>query len=329
MSDDDIVVEIEKETPAEDVKVATEAAKTDPVADLKAQYDELQEQKKREADGRQAAERRASEEASRRAAAEQEVQTTRGEMAETRLTSVTDGIEAAKSEADGANNEYVAALEQGDWKKAGDAQRRMARAEAKILHLDNAKAALETEQAAPRQAAPPAPPADPVAAFIARCEPNTAAWMRAHPEDARVLATDMTSRRAKKLMAADSDAQSEGYVAGSAEYFEHVETFLGMRKEQAVEVEKPATAVKPVRKVSAPVAPVQQSGGVVFGGDTTVHLTQGEARAATDGTLVWNYSDTSGQNKFKKGEPIGVQEFARRKKQMKEQGAYDRHNYEQ
>jgi hypothetical protein len=325
MSEDNIVVEIEKEAPAEEVKVA-EVATTDPVADLKAQYDELQEQKKREADGRQAAERRAGEETARRAVAEQEVQTARGEIAETRLSSVNDGIEAAKSEADSANNEYVAALEQGDWKKAGEAQRRMARAEAKILHLDNAKATLETEQAAPRQ--PPQQPTDPVEAFISRCEPNTAAWMRTHMDEARVLATNSNPRRAAKLMAADNDAASEGYVRGSPEYFEHVETFLGMRKEKSVEVKEAEPKAAP-RKASAPVAPVQQSGGGVSGGGIEVSLTPGEVRAANDGTIPWNYSDPSGKNRWKKGDPIGNEEFARRKQRMKEQGAYDRHNYEQ
>ena len=55
-----------------------------------------------------------------------------------------------------------------------------------------------------------------------------------------------------------------------------------------------------------------------------MRLSAGEARAATDGTIVWNYDDPSGQKRFKKGDPIGVEEFARRKQAMKAQGLYDR-----
>jgi hypothetical protein len=46
--------------------------------------------------------------------------------------------------------------------------------------------------------------------------------------------------------------------------------------------------------------------------------------AATDGTLVWNYDDPSGKAKFKKGEPIGIREMARRKSLMTKEGRYDR-----
>ena len=55
-----------------------------------------------------------------------------------------------------------------------------------------------------------------------------------------------------------------------------------------------------------------------------MRLTQGEARAATDGTLVWNYDDTSPQKRFKKGDAIGHQEMARRKQALQKQGAYDK-----
>jgi hypothetical protein len=47
-----------------------------------------------------------------------------------------------------------------------------------------------------------------------------------------------------------------------------------------------------------------------------VSLTQGEIQNATDGTLQWNYDDPSGKNRWKKGDPIGVNEMARRKAAM-------------
>ena len=82
-----------------------------------------------------------------------------------------------------------------------------------------------------------------------------------------------------------------------------------------------------------PVAPVNGGGGSGGAGNgagaITVSLSRTEAASATDGTLVWNFDDPSGQKKFKKGEPIGIQEFARRKREMKAQGLYDKSLTEQ
>jgi len=162
--------------------------------------------------------------------------------------------------------------------------------------------------------------------LISRCEPNTAQWLRSHMDDARALATGSDPRRQAKLMAADNDAKAEGYAPGSNDYFAHVEKFLGMNKQTEPPTKQQAPAA---RKPSPPVAPVQQSGGGVSGSGDVVRLSAREAAAATDGTHVWNYPDPSGQNRWKKGDPIGVQEFARRKKAMQEQGLYDKTLLEQ
>ncbi len=97
-----------------------------------------------------------------------------------------------------------------------------------------------------------------------------------------------------------------------------------MTKEEAKEAPKPTDNGAAKRRPGPPVAPVQASGGGVSGGGVEVRLSKGEAAAATDGTLVWNYSDPSGKNLFKKGDPIGITEMARRKKAMSEQGLYDK-----
>ena len=53
-----------------------------------------------------------------------------------------------------------------------------------------------------------------------------------------------------------------------------------------------------------------------------------EAASATDGTLVWNYDDPSGKNQYKKGDPIGLAEMARRKHEGQKAGLYDRNAIE-
>jgi hypothetical protein len=83
-----------------------------------------------------------------------------------------------------------------------------------------------------------------------------------------------------------------------------------------------------VRKASPPVAPVNGNGASSSGSAASeVRLSKNEALSATDGTHVWNYDDPSGQNRWKKGQPIGVEEFARRKRELLKRGAYDPMNF--
>jgi hypothetical protein len=327
MADDEIVVEIEKETPESKPSEQT----TEPVAALQQQLTDLQAETQREKDARIAADRRATSEAQARQAAQTEVQETRTEIAETRLGTVEQGIAAATTEADAAQSEYTAAMEAGDWKKAGEAQRKISRAEATKVRLEEAKADLEVQKAQPQRqqqrTEAPQTQADPVEAFIQSRDSGTQAWLRDHPEDARILATNSDPRRAAKLNAADADAFSEGLARGSKEYFEHVNKFLGITKTNGKAPTNGSTQTQR-RAASAPVAPVAASAGGVSGG-TEVRLSANEAKAAVDGTLIWNYPDPTGQNRWKKGDPIGVQEFARRKLALKESGQYDKSLTEQ
>lgn len=338
MADDNITVEIEPTVALGDSAQTTtvETDKKTPdqeaLADLQSQYDTLKADSERERTEKAAALQRANDEAAARQRAEQERDATRSEVTESRLDTVEQGLTAAKNEADAAEAAYVDAQEKGDWKKAGEAQRRMARAEARVQTLEVAKADLEIAKAQPpvqrqqdqRTQEQTRRTADPVEEFINNRDPETQKWLRAHPDDARVLATDPTSRRAAKINAADQDAVAEGLTRGTTAYFTHVEKFLGMQQAQQ-QTKQPQRQ----RSQSAPVAPVQNGGGGMNGGGTTVTLSAAEAKAATDGTLVWNYDDPSPQKRFRKGEPIGTQEFARRKLAMKQEGRYDRMNYEQ
>lgn len=324
MADDEIVVEIEKEEPEKKPD-----DKTTDVADaLKAQLTELQAETAREKEARQAAERRAATESQGRQAAQAEVETTRTEIAETRLGTVEQGIAAAQTSSDAAKSEYKAAMEAGDWAKAAEAQERLADARATLGRLTEAKADLEVQKTQPQrrqQTEAPQQPADPVEAFIASRDTGTQAWLRDHPDDARILATNSDPRRAAKLNAADADAFAEGFTRGSKDYFAHVEKFLGITKPNG----KAATnggAQTQRRAASAPVAPVAASAGGTSGG-VEVRLTKGEADRATDGTIVWHESDLkAGRIKDKSliGQPIGHGEFARRKSIMQQQGLYDK-----
>jgi hypothetical protein len=327
MADEAITVEIEKEAPAPEgvtQKVETNGGappvKNEALEDLRSQYKTLQAETERERGEKAAALLRVNEEAAGRQRAEQERDQTRTEVTESRLDTVEQGIAAAKTEADAAEAAYTAAQEAGDWKRAAQEQRKLARAEARSAQLEVAKADLEiakTQAPIRRQQEQQRTAADPVEAFIGGRDTGTQAWLRSHPDEARILATDPTSRRGMKINAADADAVAEGLTRGTTDYFQHVEKFLGMTKEQPRQQQQR-------RSSTAPVAPVQNGGGGMNGGGRVVNLTAAEARSATDGTLIFNYNDPTGKNRFKKGDPIGIEEMARRKAALQDGGQYDK-----
>lgn len=330
-TEDEIVVALEPDLFV-DPNDKTKTATTDPVVNLKEQFKELQTQAERDRQARQEADRRATLAAQDAARARQEATAARGEAVDSQYDTVTSGLEAAQSESKAAEQEYTAAFEKGDGPAMAIAQRKMARAEARIVRLDEAKVDIEARKktipddggSRQRDVTNRAEPAvDPVEAYLANRSEPTQKWLRDHKE----WITD--PRKNAKLTSAHYSAQAEGIEADTPEYFEHVETFIGLRANGANGAAHAANgqengAGKPAKKAVVFAAPVTASGGGISGNGTEVRLSRGEAQAATDGTHVWNYDDPSPQKRFRKGEPIGVQEFARRKAALTKQGAYDR-----
>jgi len=311
MADDaDVIVELEPEA-----KPTGDAA----VTELTTQFKELQAQSEKDKQAREDAERRASAARQEADQARREVTTARTEVADSQVNAIATGLEAAKTESQMAEAAYKAAFDAGDVTAMAAAQRQIARAESKLIRLEEAKADLDarkvrqpTEAEQVRTA-----PADPVEAYISgRTEP-TQRWLREHKE----WITD--SRKNAKLTAAHHDAVADGLSPDTQAYFDHVEKFIGLK--QAEPEVKPKPAAK--RAETAPVAPAQASSGGTNGGGQVVKLSPHEVRAATDGTVVWNWDDPKG--KFKRGDPVGTQEFARRKAEMTKQGHYDRTYLEQ
>jgi len=329
---EEIVVKIEPELPLGDggdkVVVTQGDGKTavDPaVAELAQQYKDLEARAERDRKAREDADRRAEHAAREVAQARQEVETVRTEAVDDRMAAITTGMAAAEAEASAAETEYKTAMESGDFTAAAKAQRKMAAAEAKTLRLTEAKDDLETQRKAPkttegrveRPQPAQAAPSDPVEAYAQQLTPKSREWVLAH----RDYVTD--TRKNAKMVAAHHDAVSEGLQPDTQEYFDHIETFVGLRQPTNQNGNGAQAATKP-RRTSVPVAPVVSSAGGTSGNGNEVRLSAREAAAATDGTHTWNYDDPSGQKRFKKGDPIGVQEFARRKKAMQDSGQYDR-----
>jgi hypothetical protein len=194
-----------------------------------------------------------------------------------------------------AETEVANALERGDWSAQAAAQRR-------VSELAARRVAVESEYQ--RWQSQPVYSHDPVEDLIKskQSEPLTQQWLRSHESDAVALATGSDPRRVAQIQASHNDAIAEGHEPGSKGYFNHVNKFLDGKSSGAT----------------------RGSGGGTSGGGAEVRLTANEVRLATDGTLTWNYSDPTGQNRWKKGDALGIQEYARRKKEMKAQGMFER-----
>ena len=143
-------------------------------------------------------------------------------------------------------------MENNDYDAAAEAQEGMSNMSARLLQLENGKSALE---ARPREAIEQ-PRRDPVEAFASQLSPRSANWVRNNPQ----CVTD--PRLNQKMIAAHSLAMADGYEADSDDYFNFVETTLGMRKraEAAPEEEVMSTAASSTqRRSSPPAAPVSRS----------------------------------------------------------------------
>lgn len=325
MADDDtMVVTIEPDAPAAGGEDAA-------VAEVSSQFAEMKTRTERAEADRAAALRRANVAEAAARDAKREAETQRAEVIDTQAETVDSGIAAATDAVAAAKKEIKAAGEAGDHDAQADAYDRLATARARLERLSESKsdiAARKAEAARPTaRKEEPAASGDPFDDYLTKFTAPTADWMRSHKE----WVTD--PRKSLKLEAADRDARAEGLAPDSAEYFEHVETFIGLRKDATPEpAAKAATngAAVPAKATPrrAPVAPVQASTHMNGGTGETVRLSKKQADAATDGTHVWNYADPTGQNRWKKGDPIGIQEMARRVKEQTAQGLYRPENAE-
>jgi hypothetical protein len=326
--EDEIVVTIEGEAPvvAEDtiVKIEDESKKTaktnddDIVGTLKAQLAEKQTALEAVSQRASSAEALVGQATQRARQLEQEVTEARTQAHESTKNTIESSIAAAKSESQAAQDALTSAFEAGDAKAVAAANRRIARAEADLAMLEQAKVELPAQPQVRKVEQQPTNQNDPVEAFINSRTAPTANWLRAH----RDFLTDDTKRT--KMDRAHYAAMGEGITLDSPEYFDFVERKLGLKEDtqKPSGVQQQQSTQQTQRRPTAPVAPVTPSGGGMNGGATEVRLTAAEAKSATDGTLVWNYDDPTGKGRFKKGDSIGIQEMARRKAALTKEGRY-------
>ena len=175
--------------------------------------------------------------------------------------------------------DYAAAMQAGNFEAAAEIQSQMSINGAKLLQLENGKAALSEKLKNPPQQQQM--PMDPVDAIASQLSPRSAAWVRAHPECVN------DKRLYMKMIGAHNIAVADGYVADTDEYFAEIEKQLGYRKPQtavqADDDEEPTSmAAKPMaRKAQPPPAPSSRAASNGTGGRNAVTLTREEREMAS------------------------------------------------
>lgn len=299
LKEDDIVVEIEaEETPSGSTTTAASTEdkpveKTEDASEvIKAQTEEYEANLERERQAKKEAEERA-------AKAEREAAEARTRVASSEIETIEAAVAIAEKNKTEAQRAMKEAMEKGDFDAFIKSQEEFNNAHYQVNKLSEGKRALESRASTPAS--------DPVESYISQFTPRSQNYLRQNIEFVKDKAKN------KRLVAAHYEAEAEGLVPDSDAYFEFLDSKLKGSAAPSPKVEKES---RPSAK-STPAAPVSRgndisSGG--SGGERKVKLTPNEARAATDGTIVWN----TGPNK---GKPIGVKEYARRKALMAEQNS--------
>lgn len=240
------------------------------------------------------AEREEKEAARRRAdTAEREARVATARVADSDLDSVTNAISMVEMQREKVKRQLKDAMEAGDFDGTVKAQEDLSEAITKLNALKEGKNYIEQRKSEPVNV-------DPQEAYIGKFTQRSQEYLRQHRE----LVTN--ENKNKRMIAAHYEAEAEGHKPDSEAYFQFLDNKLGY-----ADAPKKAPSRMPA---GAPVS--RGNGDIQSGGNgNIVKLSSGEARSATDGTIVWN----DGANK---GDPIGVKEYARRKSLMIKNGKY-------
>lgn len=195
-----------------------------------------------------------------RAAAEQrlhqankETHRARSEVDDTNLQLVVNAIDTVSRDIELLKQAHTNALQSGDFARATEIQSEMSANSAKLLQLENGKAAMES---APRQPEPVAPAIDPVDAFASQLSPRSADWVRKHPEFVRDPAKN------RKMIAAHELAVADGIAPDTDEYFAAIEETLKVAPKAVQNETDDQYAAKVVqRRDAAPAAAPANRGG--------------------------------------------------------------------
>ncbi|SRR5581483_5114338 len=206
-----------------------------------------------------------------RIAAEQAATRARGDVQDANVQFLTGAVERVKQHQEVLKAQYAQAMADQDYAAAAEAQTQMAEAAANKVALERG---LEQLKAQPKPQA-----ADPVETLARQLSPQSAAWVRSHPQ----YATD--SRLNQRLIAAHNLAVTDNLAVDTPEYFAHVEKTLGLGHSDAPapKLQDDAAmsdAARPVQDRAPAAAPVSRGASGNGSAPRTVRLTKDEVEIA-------------------------------------------------
>jgi len=256
-ADDEI--KIEKVDDPKEVVRKDEIDPEEGLNDLKAQLE-------RERAARIDAERRARE-------AQETAHKANTEVHDSNLHLVNNAIDTVKQNNEILKANYREAMSSGDYDQAAEIQQSMSTNAAKLLQLEQGKQALESQ---PKPQPPRQQPDDPVEALASQLSSRSADWVRRNPQ----FVTN--PRMYQKMIAAHQLAMADDIQADSDQYFEAIETTLGLRRQAESRSDDASEAAAKVtqRRSSPPAAPVTRSGTGTSNRPNTVRLNSAEREMA-------------------------------------------------
>lgn len=250
------------------------------VEELKRQIAE-RDQRAKAAQETAEAERRAREAAEARARErDQEVEQLKTQAKTAEQQAVENAIGAVTQESESAQRDLKAALENANYDEVAKAQARIATAAAKLVQLEQAKAAIDAHaiqvQTQQVQARSEARVQDPTEEFLTRFSPRTQGWLRGH-RDLIVTNNNGVPALSPKVMSLHYAAIGEGIKPETDEYFSYIEGRMQeVKKVQDDDEHEDAPALK-----RAPVAaPVSRDPPGTSNRPSRIRLTPAEVEAA-------------------------------------------------
>ena len=258
MAGEELEIELEGQEPTKkpaEVVEKPELADEDPLEVLKKQFDAVKAEK-------EDADRRAFEAA--RVAKEHEARHAVAEIGSNKAL-LEQAYSAEELKIADAKRKYSAALQNGDFDSAADAQLEMTRSDGVMRQYATAYAELEHRSKQPLQSTPQAQSSDDTFEEALRSmDPRVAQWARDHKSDV------LSPKKQRLAFAADSMAQAKGFKPGSDEYLDFLDEQMGYSAH-----DKPT---QPRISKRAPSAPASRSSS--SGSSRKVYLTEDDRHLA-------------------------------------------------
>lgn len=270
-----------EETENVEVEVA---ATEEPVVEMASAPEIAPEEGIQELKRKLASEQQARQDAERRAQqANAQVKRAYVEVEDTNYQLVTNAIDTVKGRSEALRGAYAEAMSVGDYAKAAEVQEAMSTNAFQLAELERGRIAMEgrAQQARAQAEQQAQQPSDHIERLAAAVSPTSAAWLRenrAHIGDERAV---------KRMFRAHEDAVDDGLEPDSPEYFQFIESRLGVRREAPPAAENPlssaAAPATPRRSSAPPAAPVSRGNATR---PNVVRLSREEADLAAS----WGYT---------------------------------------